>query len=57
MQADDMLEYRKKIIEAFRDGTFSSKYLKKSDDDAYDYVWENVTNFIQKIKSIAKNII
>ena len=57
MQASDMLEYRKKIIEAFRDGTFSSKYLKISDDHAYDYVGENVTNFIQKIKSIAKKII
>ena len=29
MQANDMFEYRDRIIEAFRDGTFSSKYLKK----------------------------
>ena len=57
MEANDMLEYRKKLIAAFRDGTFSSKYLKKSDDAAYYYVLENVTNFIQKIKSMAKKII
>ena len=38
MQANDMLEYRNKIIDAFKDGTFSSKYLKKSDDDTYDCV-------------------
>ena len=38
MQANDMLECRNKIIEAFRDGTFSSKHLKKSDDAAYDCV-------------------
>ena len=29
MQANDMLEYRNKIIEAFRNGTFLSKHLKK----------------------------
>ena len=29
MLANDMLEYRNKIIEAFRDGTFSSEHLKK----------------------------
>ena len=28
MQANDMLEYRDKIIEAFRDGPFSSEHLK-----------------------------
>ena len=27
VQANDMLEYRDKIIEAFRDGTFSSEYF------------------------------
>ena len=26
MQANDLLEYRNKIIDAFKDGTFSSKY-------------------------------
>ena len=29
MQANDMLEYRNKIIETFRDGIFSSEHLKK----------------------------
>ena len=28
MDANDMLEYRDEIIEAFRDGTFSSEHLK-----------------------------
>ena len=54
MQANDMLEYRNKIIEAFRDGTFSSKHLKKSDDAAYDYLLKDVNNFIQEIKSKKK---
>ena len=29
MEANDLLEYRDKIIEAFRDGTFLSKHLQK----------------------------
>ena len=29
MQANDLLEYRNKIINAFKDGTFLSKHLKK----------------------------
>ena len=56
IQANDMLEYRDKIIEEFKDGTFSSEYLKKSDAAAYDYVLKDVKNFIQKIESIAENI-
>ena len=56
MQANDMLEYRDKIIEAFRDGTFSSEHLKKSDDAAYDYVLKDAKNFIQKIESMSENI-
>ena len=28
MQANDLLEYRKKIIDAFKDGSFLSKHLK-----------------------------
>ena len=38
MQANEILEYRAKVIKAFRDGTFLSKHLKKSDDASYDYV-------------------
>ena len=56
MHANDMLEYRDKIIDAFKDGTFSSEYLKKSDDAAHDYVLRDVIKFIQKIESMAENI-
>ena len=28
MQANDLLEYRNKIIDMFKDGTFSSEHLK-----------------------------
>ena len=42
MQANDMSEYRDKIIEAFRDGTFSSEYFKKLDHAAHDYVLKGV---------------
>ena len=50
-----MLEYRDKIIEAFRDGTWS-EHLKKSDAAAYGYVLKTVKNFIQKIESMSENI-
>ena len=55
-QANEMLKYSDKIIEAFKDGTFSSEHQKKSGDAAYDYVLKKVKTFIQKIKSTAKNI-
>ena len=55
MQVNDMLKYRDKIIEAFRDGTFTSAHLKKSDNAAHDYVLKGVEKFIQKMKSIAEN--
>ena len=54
MHANDMLKYKDKIIEAFRDGTFSSEHLKKSDDAAYDYVLNDVKNFIQKIETMSE---
>ena len=56
MQTNDLLKNRNKIIEAFRDGTFSSEHLKKSDAAAYDYVLKDVKNFIQKIESMAEKI-
>ena len=56
MQAKDMLKYRDEIIEAFRNGTFLSEHLKKSDDAAYDYVLKDVSKFIKKIESMAENI-
>ena len=42
MQTNDLLKYRDKITEAFKDGNFSSEHLKKSDDAAYGYVLESV---------------
>ena len=56
MQANDLLKYRNKIINAFKDGTFSSKYLKKSDDAACNYVLKDVDNFIKEIKSMEEKI-
>ena len=56
MQANDMLNYRDEIIEAFRNGTFSSEHLKKSDDAAYDYRLKDASKSIKKIESMAKNI-
>ena len=46
MHENDMLDYGDKIIEAFRNGTFSSEHLKKSDDAAYDYTLKGVNSFI-----------
>ena len=56
MHENGLLKYGDKIIEAFKDGTFSFEHLKKSDGATHDYVLENVNDFIQKIKSMSKNI-
>ena len=56
MQANDLLEYRYKIIDAFKDGTFLSKYLKNTDNAGYNYVLKDAGNFIQEIKSIEEKI-
>ena len=56
MQANDILEYRNIIIEAFWDGTFLSEHLQKSDNAAYDYVLKEVNKFIKKMESISGNI-
>ena len=50
MQANDLLEYRNKIIK-----TFSSKYLKKSDDATY-YLLKDAKNFIKEIESMSGKI-
>ena len=55
MQANDLLEYRNKIINAFKDGTFSSKY-KKTDNAAYNYTLKNVKDSIQELKSMSEKI-
>ena len=52
MQANDLLEYRNKIIDAFKNGIFLSEYLKKSDN----YVLKDVKNFIQEIKLMEDKI-
>ena len=56
MQANDMLEYRDKIIKAFKDDTFLSEQLEKSDDAAYNYVLKDVNKFIEEIKSMEEKI-
>ena len=56
MQANDLLEYRNKIIDGFKDNTFSSEYLKKSDNAAYDFMLKNVNKFIQEIRSMEEKI-
>ena len=56
MQVNNLFEYRDKIIDTFKDGTFSSEYLKKSDDAAHDYVLKDVIDFIQEIESMSENI-
>ena len=50
MQVNGLLEHRNKITDAFRNGTFPSEYLKKSDNTASDYLLKNVNNFVQKKK-------
>ena len=56
MHENDLLDYGDKIIEAFRNGTFSSEHLKKSDDAAYDYTLKGVNSFIQENESMAEKI-
>ena len=56
MQAKDLLECRSKIIDAFKDGTFKSGYLKELHDA--DYVLEEyVNNSIKEIKSMEQKLI
>ena len=54
MQVNDLLEYRDKIIKAFKDGTFLSEHLKKLDDAAYNYTLKDVNKFIEEIKLMEK---
>ena len=56
MQVNDMLDYRDKVIDAFKDGTFLSKYLKTSDDAGYKYVLKDVKKFTLKIRSMEEKI-
>ena len=54
MQANDLLGYRKKFIDAFKDGTLLSEHLKEVDNAAYNYVLKDVNKFIEEIKLIEK---
>ena len=56
MQVNDLFQYSDKIIDAFKDGSFSSEHLKKSNAAAYDYVLEDVDDFIQEIESMSEKI-
>ena len=56
MQVNDMLEYMDKIIDAFKNRTFLSEYLKKSDDAGYKYVLKDVKKFTQEIESMSEKI-
>ena len=46
--AEEKEEINDAFIDAFKDGTFSSERLKKSDDDAYEYVLKDV-HFIKRL--------
>ena len=56
MQANELLKYRNKIIDGFKNGTFCLNILKKTDNAGYDYVLEDLKNFIQQIKSMEEKI-
>ena len=51
-----LLEYRNKIINAFKYGTFLSEYLKKKQIMLNINVLKNVDNFAQEIESMSKKI-
>ena len=56
MQANELLKYRNKIINAFKNGIFSSEHLKVTDNAAYGYVLKYVKGLIQKIESMSEKI-
>ena len=52
MQAKDLLEYRNKIIDAFKDGTFLSEHLKELDAADYAKTFINIKNRDEKKKKL-----
>ena len=56
MQANELLKYRNKIINAFKNCIFSSEHLKVTDNAAYGYVLKYVKDLIQKIESMSEKI-
>ena len=56
MQPNDLLKYRNKINDVFKNGIFLSEYLKKLDNAGYNYVLKNVKDFIQQTESMSEKI-
>ena len=56
MHANSLLESRNKVINAFKNGTFSCEYLKKSDAAAFDFKLKGVNKFIEEKKSMEEKI-
>ena len=56
MQANYLLDYRNEIIDEFENSTFSSEYLKESDDAGYKYVLKNVKKFTKEIELMSEKI-
>ena len=57
MQANDLLEYRNTIIDAFKNGIFLSEYLEKLDDARYKYVFKDVKKLFRKLNRWKKKLI
>ena len=56
MQANNLLEYRKKIIDAFKDGTFLSEHLRELDNAAYDFMLNYVKEPFKKLNRWKKKL-
>ena len=56
MQGNDLLEYRSKIIDAFKDGTFLSENLKELDNAAYDFMLNYVKEHFKKLNRLKKKL-
>ena len=57
MQANDLLEYRNTIIDAFKNGIFLSEYLEKLDDARYKYLFKDVKKLFRKLNRWKKKLI
>ena len=56
MQGNDLLEYRNKIIDVFKDGTFLSENLKELDNAAYDFMLNYVKEKLRKLNRWKKKL-
>ena len=57
MQANGLFEYRDKVFDAFKDGTFLSEHLEKSHAAACDYVLKDVIILFRKLNRWKKKLI